>query len=190
MVIALGGILQSDNKRILDLAADVAQKLVTTLGNTIHRYPMSEVIIHLSCLLSLSELPVAISSAIALNRILTNLGPARGKVLKEIWKALEKADSVGNVMCALQNYEIETQPIEYFLVMATLLESILRRWSLSRYPVWSNSKLMVILQDRCSQSEISISNAVLKLYSALGIPNMVILYLFHNMVDNCFQSIF
>ncbi|XP_018681252.2 BTB/POZ domain-containing protein At1g04390-like isoform X2 [Musa acuminata AAA Group] len=180
MVIALGGILQSDNKRILDLAADVAQKLVTTLGNTIHRYPMSEVIIHLSCLLSLSELPVAISSAIALNRILTNLGPARGKVLKEIWKALEKADSVGNVMCALQNYEIETQPIEYFLVMATLLESILRRWSLSRYPVWSNSKLMVILQDRCSQSEISISNAVLKLYSALALCGNVAVKLLEN----------
>ncbi|URE00721.1 BTB/POZ domain [Musa troglodytarum] len=180
MVIALGGILQSDNKRILDLAADVAQKLVTTLGNTIHRYPMSEVIIHLSCLLSLSELPVAISSAIALNRILTNLGPARGKVLKEIWNALEKADSVGNVICALQNYEIETQPIEYFLVMASLLESILRRWSLSRYPVWSNSKLMVILQDRCSQSEISISNAVLKLYSALALCGNVAVKLLEN----------
>ncbi|URE00724.1 BTB/POZ domain [Musa troglodytarum] len=140
MVIALGGILQSDNKRILDLAADVAQKLVTTLGNTIHRYPMSE----------------------------------------EIWNALEKADSVGNVICALQNYEIETQPIEYFLVMASLLESILRRWSLSRYPVWSNSKLMVILQDRCSQSEISISNAVLKLYSALALCGNVAVKLLEN----------
>ncbi|RWW03712.1 hypothetical protein GW17_00033107 [Ensete ventricosum] len=180
MVIALGGILQSDNKRILDLAADVAQKLVTTLGNTIHRYPMSEVIIHLSCLLSLSELPVAISSAIALNRILTNLGPTRGKVLKEIWNALEKSNSVGNVICSLQNYEIVTQPIEYFLVMASLLESILRRWSLSRYPVWSNSKLMVILQDRCSQSEISISNAVLKLYSALALCGNVAVKLLEN----------
>ncbi|WOL16223.1 BTB/POZ domain-containing protein [Canna indica] len=175
MVVALGGILQSENNNILSLAADVSQKLVTTLGNTIHRYPVLDITVSLSHLLSSSQLPVAISSAIALNHILANLGPTRGKVVKEVWDALDKADSVGSVVCALQNYVGGTQPTEYFFVMITLLESILRKWPLSRYPVWSNRELMINLQRKCADSEISIAISALKLCSALGISSMVIL---------------
>lgn len=175
MVVALGGILQSDNERTLNLAADVAQKLVFTLGSAIHRYPMLDVTSSLSRLLSLSQLPAAISFAIALNHILTNIGSTKGKILEEVWNVLEKANSVGNIICALQNDVVGTQQIDYFLAMASLLESILRKWPVSRYPVWSNNKLMANLRDKCTHSETSIVIGAFKLCSAIGIPNTVIL---------------
>ncbi|XP_074591044.1 BTB/POZ domain-containing protein At1g04390 isoform X1 [Curcuma longa] len=168
-VVALGGILQSDNMRILNLAVGVTQKLVIILGNTIHQYPIIDITVSMSHLLSSSQFSLAISSAAVLNRIITSLGHTRGKVLEEVWNTLDKADSIGNVVSALQNYVAGTQPIEYFLAMACLLESILRKWPLSRYPVWSNTKLMTSLQHHCADSEASVVIGALKLFSALAL---------------------
>ena len=56
MLVALEGILQAENERMLNLAADVTLQLVKSLGKSICQYPMLEVIISLSHLLSLCVL--------------------------------------------------------------------------------------------------------------------------------------
>lgn len=169
MLVALEGILQAENERTLNLAADVTLQLVRSLGKTICQYPMLEVIISLSHLLSLCRLPVGISSAIALNCILTNLGPMRGKSHEEVWNVLRKAGTVGNLIHAFEDSEDQVQSPEYFTEMTSLLKTILWRWPLSRYHVWNNTILLAKLGDYCANPDTSVAVSVLEVYTVLGI---------------------
>ncbi|KAG1365069.1 BTB/POZ domain-containing protein [Cocos nucifera] len=169
MLVALEGILQAENERTLNLAADVTLQLVRSLGKSICQYPMLEVIISLSHLLSLCRLPVGISSAIALNCILTNLGPMRFKSHKEVWNVLKKAGTVGNLIHAFEDFEDQVQSPEYFTEMTSLLKTILWRWPLSRYHVWNNTRMLAKLGDYCANSDTSVVVSVLEVYTVLAL---------------------
>ncbi|XP_028554848.1 BTB/POZ domain-containing protein At1g04390 isoform X2 [Dendrobium catenatum] len=169
MLVALEGILQSENERNLSLTIEVVNKLLSSLGSSIRQYHVVEVVFALSRLVSLSHPVVIISSAIALNRILTNLGHMRSEVYMEIWKALEKANIVHNISLGLQDYLVGISSSEYFIQMSSLLKTILWKWPSSRYCVWSNSNLMAKLGDGLSDPDSKIIVGVLNLCSALAL---------------------
>ncbi|OAY77740.1 BTB/POZ domain-containing protein, partial [Ananas comosus] len=169
MLVALDGILQSENERILSQAVDATQKLVSTIGNSVRQYPVLEVIFSLSRLLSLNQLRITTSCAIALNCILTNLGMVRGANHREIWEALEKTKTIRSIADALQKFVGGVQPIECFTAMTALLTTILWKWPSARYHVWSNNMLMVKVERFCGNPDSSIAISVLKLYSALAL---------------------
>ncbi|KAG8074931.1 hypothetical protein GUJ93_ZPchr0006g45514 [Zizania palustris] len=123
----------------------------------------------LSCLLSADQLPVAVSSARAINCILNTLATARGSIHAEILEALEKSNAISSVISALQNYSHDIHPLNYLTEMMSLLRIILWIWPSSRYHVWSNSNLMGKLAQYCLCSEISIDVKVLELYAALAL---------------------
>jgi len=174
MLVALEGILQSENERILCLSVDLTVKLVCSLGRSIRQYHMLDVIISLSCLLPTCQVSVAVQCAVALNHIITHLRALSCQHSEEVWKAMAKTNVVGSIICAMQDYEDGVQPIEYFTEMASLLKTIIWRWPLFRYQVWSNAKLMVRLQDICAKNDTLITLRVLQLCSVIGITLMVI----------------
>ncbi|XP_072954227.1 BTB/POZ domain-containing protein At1g04390 isoform X2 [Typha angustifolia] len=169
MLVALVGILQSENEGILSRAADLTVKLFCSIRTSISQYPMLEVIISLSRLLSLYQLPVATSCAIALNYILTHLGNLRSTIRKEIWEALDKNNTVGSLARALQDYVDGVYPLEYFTEMVALLRTILWWWPLSRYYIWNNNTLMDKLEGNCASANTLVVTGVLKLLSALAL---------------------
>ncbi|KAK8941024.1 BTB/POZ domain-containing protein [Platanthera zijinensis] len=150
MLVALEGILQSENQRILSLAIDVVMKLVSCLGSSIRQYHMIEVVFALSRLLSLSHSGFTISSVIALNHILMNLGCTRSEAYVEVWRALGNPNTVGCISLAIQNYAVGiSSSSEYFTQMTSLLKLVLWKWPPCRYYVWSNSTLIVRIMCVC-----------------------------------------
>lgn len=180
MLVALGGILQSENERILSLAMEVVTNLLSSLRNSIHQYHLVELVFALSRLLSSSQSVVTISSAIALNHVLTNLGHVRSEVYMAVCKALENANIVGNISLAPQDYVVGISSPEYFTQMILLLKTVLWKWPPSRYYVWSNSSLMAKLVDRLSDPDSNIVACILQLCSALGIIKLTFLNIWSN----------
>ncbi|KAF8413454.1 hypothetical protein HHK36_001441 [Tetracentron sinense] len=169
MLVALEGILQSRNEAVLGMAANVTLKLVNILGNSMLRYPVLELVHPLSSSLSLRQSTSAVSCAIALNQILSKLPPSNIKRQKEVWKILKETNTLDNIVGVLQDFVIGTKPVKYFQEMASLLRTILWRWPPSRYPVWSNAKLMEQLGAICAKPDSSFEVSILQLYSALAL---------------------
>lgn len=169
MLLALEGILQSENSKILSLSVNVTMELVSCLGSSLRHFRILEVIISLSRLLSSCQLPLVISCAIALNSFLTKLGNMRHEKQNEVWEAVEETQVVRSIIHALLDSADGVQPPAYFTEMAYLLKTILWRWPPSRYRVWSNSKLMVKLGDNFPNANIAVSVCILQLLSALAL---------------------
>ncbi|KAK1281086.1 BTB/POZ domain-containing protein [Acorus gramineus] len=167
MLVALEGILHSRNENILRTAADVTVKLFYFLGDSIAQYRTSDLILALSLLLSLQEKKIAVSCAAALTCIIKKVHVPDAD--KESWKILEETDAVNTIINAIQDYISGIQTLECFLEMASLLKIVLQRFPYSRYPVWSNTKLIDDLQDLCIKADPSIAIAVLQLCSALAL---------------------
>ena len=108
---------------------------------------------------------------------ITHLGALSCQDSEEVWKAVVKTNVVGSVICAMQDCGDGIQPIEYFREMASLLKTIIWRWSPFRYQVWGNAKLMDRLLDNCHKNDTSITLRVLQLCSVLGILLMVIFFI-------------
>uniref|UniRef100_A0A0D9WT71 BTB domain-containing protein n=1 Tax=Leersia perrieri TaxID=77586 RepID=A0A0D9WT71_9ORYZ len=169
ILVALEGILQSKNVSVLIQATDVSLKLVSSVGNLARQYPVLQIVTCLSIQLSADQMPIAVSSASAMNCMLNTLATARGSILTEIWEALEKTDAVTCVISALQNYSHDVHPLNYLMEMLSLLRIILWIWPSSRYRVWSNCILMGKLAQYCVASEIDVAVRVLRLYAALAL---------------------
>ncbi|KAG0451578.1 hypothetical protein HPP92_026349 [Vanilla planifolia] len=168
MLVALGGILQSENERILSLALTVVMNLVNRLGNYIRQYHIVEVVFSLSRLLPLSP-SISVIACGVLNRILTNLGSMRTERSMKVWNALEDANTVGYISLSLLDYMFTTSSSEYFTEMASLLHTILWKWPPSRFSIWGNKTLMTKLGERLSDSDPTILICVLRLCSALAL---------------------
>ncbi|PKA62110.1 BTB/POZ domain-containing protein [Apostasia shenzhenica] len=166
MLVAFGGILLSENEKILSQTMKELLKLLNILGTFMRQFDMVDVIFSLSRLLRFLRSTIIIPSAIALNDILTNLGRMRSKNYIEIWKAVESTNAIGNISLALQDYELT---YDYFKIMASLLRNILWKLPSSRYSVWSNNILMVKLGQRLSYPDPSFAFCVLQIYSALAL---------------------
>ena len=165
MVGALVWILHFKNGAMLNIAAKVVVKLVNVLPSSVMQPYLLDLVHPLSSLLSLQQVEVAVSCATALNLILSNQS---SKSEKAIWGILKKTETVAHIVSNIHDFSGGIIPSEYFQEMASLLSTILRRWPPSRYPVWSDVKLMKALESMHTTPNSSIKVAVLKLYSALG----------------------
>ena len=59
--------------------------------------------------------------------------------------------------------------IQLFQSMASLLSAVLRRWPLSRFPVYGDAALMTMLSDFLAKPDACGKVEVLKLLSSIGI---------------------
>lgn len=166
MVVALVWILHYKNGAILNIAAKVVVKLVNVLPSSVLQPYLLDLVHPLSSLLSLHQVEVSVSCATALNLILSNLS---SKSEKAIWGILNKTETVAHIVSNIQDFSGGIIPSEYFQEMASLLSTILWRWPPSRYPVWSDVKLMKGLESIHTKPDLSVRVAVLKLYSALAL---------------------
>ncbi|KAK6947241.1 BTB/POZ domain [Dillenia turbinata] len=163
---ALEGILRLKNEAVLSMAAKVTAKLVSILPSIMLRSHVLDLVYPLSSLLSFDRLEVSVSCAIALNLILKNLAV---KQSNEVWPFLEETDAVVHVVRNIKEFSGGTRSVEYIKEMVSLLSTILWWWPLSRYPVWSDAKLMSILEALLAMPDISVRLAVLLLYSAIAL---------------------
>ncbi|KAL4598464.1 hypothetical protein ACB092_11G061400 [Castanea dentata] len=99
---------------------------------------------------------------------------------KAIWGILKKTETVAHIVSNIHDFSGGIIPSEYFQEMASLLSTILRRWPPSRYPVWSDVKLMKALGSIHTTPNSSIKVAVLKLYSALALCGSAAMNLIEN----------
>lgn len=166
MVGALKGILQYKSETVLTMAANVVVKLISIFPSLIQQSHVIDLVHPLSSLLSFHQLQAAVSCATALDLILSNLSTKREK---EVWEILKETKTVGHIVSNLQDFSSGTKPIEYFQEMASLLSKILWRWPSSRYPIWSDARLINVLEAVRVKPDFSVKLAVLKLYSSLGI---------------------
>ncbi|XP_062168771.1 BTB/POZ domain-containing protein At1g04390 isoform X5 [Alnus glutinosa] len=166
MVGALVGILQYRNGSMLNIAANVVEKLVNILPNSIVQPYVLDLVYPLSKSLSLNQGNIAISCVIALNLVLLNLN---SKSEKAIWEILKETKTVAHIVSNIQDTSGGMVPSEHFQEMASLLSTILWRWPPSRYPVWTDAKLMKTLEAIFARPDLSVKVAVLKLYSALAL---------------------
>lgn len=166
MLGALEMILQCQSESVLDMASGVAAKMVNVLPGSMLQSHLSCLVHPLSSLLCSQKLQVAISCATALNTILSNLSI---KQEKELWEILKERNAVNFLVNNVNNFNTEDQPIEYFQEMAFLLSKILWRWPPSRFSVWSDSKLLDVIDNLGLKPGSSLKVAILQLYSSLGI---------------------
>ncbi|OEL26964.1 BTB/POZ domain-containing protein [Dichanthelium oligosanthes] len=169
ILVALEGILKTENVSVLIQAADASLKLVSCIGNSARQYPILEMVSSLSCQLSAAQLRIAVSCASALTCILNSLVTARTSSQAEIWVALEKTNAVASAISAIQNYTCDLHPLNYMTEMISLLRSILWIWPSSRYHVWSNCNLMAKLAHYFLSAETTVAAKILKLYAALAL---------------------
>ncbi|XP_062115838.1 BTB/POZ domain-containing protein At1g04390 isoform X2 [Humulus lupulus] len=129
---------------ILSMTANVTLKLVSILPYSILQSYVLDLVSPLSSLLSYHQTDVATSCANALNNILSKLSI---KNEKAVWDVLKRKESVLHVISNIRSFSRGTEPFEHFQQMASLLSTILQRWPLSRFPVWSDAILMRTLMD-------------------------------------------
>ncbi|KAK4363948.1 hypothetical protein RND71_015306 [Anisodus tanguticus] len=163
---AVGSILTSKSEATMRLASDVAVKIIRVIPSSMLHPHFSNLIHPLSSLLSFRQLRVAMSCASALNLILSNLSSKREK---EVWEILKTTNVVGDLVQNVKEYSTENKPTEYFQEMASLLSKILWRWRPSRFHVWTDKKLLNILDTFKLNPDCSIRIAVMQLYSALAL---------------------
>ncbi|XP_021288391.1 BTB/POZ domain-containing protein At1g04390 [Herrania umbratica] len=173
---ALVWILQCKSGAIVGMAANMVVKLIGTNCSIMQLY-MADLINPLSSLLCSKNLEVSTSCATALNMILSNLSV---KSEKEVWEIVKEAKTVIQIIRIMREFPGGTLSIEYFQAMASLLSMILWQWPPSRFSVWNDTIMMKVLEDSCTKSNVSTKAAVLKLYSALALCNIVAKKLLEN----------
>lgn len=147
------------------MASSVAAKMVNVLPSSMLQSHVSHLVHVLSSLLCSQRSQVAISCAAALNIILSNLNTKQDK---EVWEILKQGKAVSSLVKNVNSYSTEDQPIEFFQEMAFLLSKILWRWPPTRFCVWTDSKLLDVIDNLSLKPESSLKVAVLRLYSSLG----------------------
>ncbi|GAU39348.1 hypothetical protein TSUD_56740 [Trifolium subterraneum] len=145
------------------MASNVAVKLVSVLPSQLLQLRMLDLVYCLSSLLSSHQVEVAIPCATALNSIISNLNATSEKAVIEALKETEIS------ICIVRNIkDCSAKKIEYFVEMASLLSTILLRWSSSRFPVCNDDELMKVLANMHTKKDSSIKLVLLKLYTSLA----------------------
>lgn len=162
---ALEGILQIKSHAVLSMAASVAVKLVRSLPTSMLQSNGIDLIHPLSSCLSSCQSQVAVSCAIALNLILSNISFRRQK---EVWEILKQTNTVHHIVSYINKFYVGNKEIEYFQEMVSLLATILRDWPTPRCQVWAEFKLMEVLEIMPVQPNFSVQAGVLQVYSSLG----------------------
>lgn len=149
----------------MSIAANEVVKLLNYVRNSIIQHYVLDLSHPLLSLLTSHELEVCISSAIALNMILSKMNVNKEK---QMWKMMKDAKTVECILTNIRNFSGETMPIEYFQEMSSLLSVILWRWPPSRNSVWNDAVLMKVLEALLLKPDLSFKVAVLKLYYSIG----------------------
>ncbi|CAK8534776.1 unnamed protein product [Lathyrus sativus] len=166
---ALLWILQCKNEPLLSMASNVAVKLVSVLPSQQLQLRLLDLVYCLSSLLSSHQVEVAIPSATALNLVISNLSATSEKAVIEALKETEIS------ICIVQNIkDCGAKKIEYFVEMASLLSTVLLRWSSSRFPVCNDVELMKVLANLHTKTDSSIKLVLLKLYTSLALCDSVV----------------
>lgn len=166
MVGALEGILQFTNEATLSLVSDVAVKMVDIVPTSVMDSYVIDLVRPLATLLTSHNLQATFSCATALELIISNLS---SKIEGKVWDIMKQTNTVIHIVNNIRGFSNRTRPIEYYLKMVSLLSKILQRWQPSRFLVWSDAKLMEVLEARSLDPDISVKFAVLQLYSALAL---------------------
>ncbi|KAK9159479.1 hypothetical protein Syun_005820 [Stephania yunnanensis] len=166
MLLALEGVFQSENETILGMAANIAVKLVDTLGSSILPFNVLELVSSLSYLVSYPHSSIAASSAVTLNKILVKLTPRRMKIHHDVWEILKQRKVIHSITCGLEDFIVGSKPLEYFIEISSLLKTILLRWPSARYPFWSNATVKGLDTIYSKLDSYSAQVSVLQLYSA------------------------
>lgn len=164
IVYSLVWILEDKNGAASSIAADVAIKLVSTIPNALLKPFILDLSHALSCLLA-RQIQTSVACATALNLILSNV---TSKSEEALWEILKKTEVVLHLIDIIRDFSGAMNPVEYIQPSFSLLSTILSRWPLSRFPVWSDAKLMEALYDMYAKPDFSVRAEVLKLYSAIG----------------------
>ncbi|MED6123234.1 hypothetical protein PIB30_047267 [Stylosanthes scabra] len=161
---ALLYILEGKSGPLLSMASNVAVKLVSVLPNSLLQSRIVDLVCCLSSLLSSHQVDVATDCANALNLAVSNLSATSEKTVMEALKATGIATRiVGNI----KDFPGGAKKTEYFEQMVSLLSTILWRWPQSRFPVWSDVKLMKALADMHTTTDSSVKLVLLKVYTSL-----------------------
>ncbi|KAL5079090.1 hypothetical protein RYX36_007511 [Vicia faba] len=161
---ALLWILQCKSEPLLSMASNVAVKLVSVLPSQQLQLRLLDLVYCLSSLLSSHQVEVAIPSATALNLVISNLSATSEKAVIEALKETEIS------ICIVQNIkDCGAKKIEYFIEMASLLSTVLLRWSSSRFPVCNDVELMKVLANMHTKTDSSIKLVLLRLYTSLAL---------------------
>ncbi|VVA89937.1 unnamed protein product [Arabis nemorensis] len=152
----------SNHRLIKDSVSDIAGALVFILG-----YQNRAVVgLAANVVISCQQLEVSLPCAVALNAILLNVRETKEK---EVWKVFEDAKVVASVVGVLQNFSEGSMSVEWFQEMASVLSTIMLKWPQSRYSVWNNSSLMVMLESVSQKPDLGLRVATLKLYSSVAL---------------------
>ncbi|KFK42779.1 hypothetical protein AALP_AA1G038200 [Arabis alpina] len=152
----------SNHRLIKDSVSDIAKALVFILG-----YKNRAVVgLAANVVISIQQLEVSLPCAVALNGVLLNVRETKEK---DVWRVLEDGKVVVSVVGNLQNFSEGSVSVEWFQEMALLLSTVMLKWPQSRYIVWNNSSLMVMLESISQKPDMGLRVATLKLYSSLAL---------------------
>lgn len=155
-------------------AANVVIRLIRIVPPSIFQTYSLDLVESLSPLLSCQQLEVSLPCAVALNAILVNVRETKEK---QVWKILQDAKAVVSIVGNLQNFSEGSMSVEWFQEMALLLSAVMLKWPQSRYSVWNNPALMVMLESVILKPDMGLKFATLKLYSSVGIYGCLLIYL-------------
>ncbi|KAL0545987.1 hypothetical protein IC582_015891 [Cucumis melo] len=166
IVYSLVWILEDKNGAASSIAADVAIKLVSAIPNALLKPFILDLSHALSCLLPARQIQISVACATALNLIISNV-PSKSE--EALWEILKKSEVVLHLIGIIRDFSGAVNPVECIQPLFSLLSTILCRWPLSRFPVWSDAKLMEALYDIYVKPDFSVRAEVLKLYSAIAL---------------------
>ncbi|KAA0052327.1 BTB/POZ domain-containing protein [Cucumis melo var. makuwa] len=166
IVYSLVWILEDKNGAASSMAADVAIKLVSAIPNALLKPFILDLSHALSCLLPARQIQISVACATALNLIISNV-PSKSE--EALWEILKKSEVVLHLIGIIRDFSGAVNPVECIQPLFSLLSTILCRWPLSRFSVWSDAKLMEALYDIYVKPDFSVRAEVLKLYSAIAL---------------------
>ncbi|CAH9073645.1 unnamed protein product [Cuscuta epithymum] len=163
---ALGSILESKSESVLILASAVAVKIVCDLPSFMVVSHAPDLVLPLSSLLFYHQSQVSLSSATALNVILSNLSSKREN---EVWDIFKQRNLIAEILQILKGFSTGDISNERFEKMASLLSKILQKWPPSRLYVYTDTKLLDLLDTLTVSPKASIQSSLLQIYSAIAL---------------------
>ncbi|CAH9145185.1 unnamed protein product [Cuscuta epithymum] len=163
---ALGSILESKSESVLILASAVAVKIVCDLPSFMVASHAPDLVLPLSSLLFYHQSQVSLSSATALNVILSNLSSKREN---EVWDIFKQRNLIAEILQILKGFSTGDISNERFEKMASLLSKILQKWPPSRLYVYTDTKLLDLLDTLTVSPKASMQSSLLQIYSAIAL---------------------
>ncbi|CAN0891904.1 BTB/POZ domain-containing protein At1g04390 [Linum grandiflorum] len=167
-------IFEYKSQAAVSIAATVLIKFMNTIPNDILRPYLLDMVPPISSFLSGYSLQLSTSSALSLTMIFSALN-VKGDHNK-VWEMLAESNSVHLILSNMSSVisDADSETMENFLAMISLLTIILYWCPPTRYCVWTNVKFMHVLGIMSFRSDFSAQVAVLKLYVGIGTMTYIV----------------